>query len=101
MSKCKYCGFDSENDSIYAEGAPCGVPYKVHYNGYGDDEICCKVFTCCQDTWKEHCKKAHKEYYKKHLGHRPDFEHFLVRQTFKLKRIYYGIRYGKEKQRIY
>lgn len=58
MSRCKYCGFDSRGDSIYAEGAPCGV------NG-------CLVFTCCMDTWAEHCKKAHSIYYEERkLGER-------------------------------
>ena len=52
--KCKFCGFDSEESSLAAEGAPCGV------NG-------CHEFTCCQESWKEHCKISHPEYYKKAL----------------------------------
>jgi hypothetical protein len=54
MSKCKYCGFDSEEDSIVAEGAPCGT------DG-------CMVYTCCEKTWKQHCKKMHPEYYKENF----------------------------------
>ena len=49
MTKCKFCGFDSEADSIYAEGAPCGV------DG-------CLVFTCCELSWQEHCKISHPKY---------------------------------------
>jgi hypothetical protein len=50
MTKCKNCNFDSDVDSIVAEGSPCGV------DG-------CLVYTCCNKTWKEHCKKMHKKYY--------------------------------------
>ena len=46
--KCKFCGFDSEEDSLYAEGAPCG------YHG-------CLTFTCCQEAWMEHMRGAHPE----------------------------------------
>ena len=49
MSKCKYCGFDPEEESLYAIGAPCG------YKG-------CLTFSCCMDAWREHVKKAHPEY---------------------------------------
>lgn len=49
MVKCKDCGFDSEEDSLFAEGAPCGV------DG-------CHTYTCCTETWIEHCKKTHPHY---------------------------------------
>jgi hypothetical protein len=54
MTKCKYCGFDSEEEFLVAEGAPCG------YNG-------CYTLTCCHEAWKEHCKITHSEYYEKEL----------------------------------
>lgn len=54
MSKCPHCGFDSESDSLVAEGSPCGV------DG-------CITFNCCTKTWEKHCKEAHPEYYKQAL----------------------------------
>lgn len=46
MDKCKHCGFDPMEGSLYAEGAPCGI------DG-------CLVFTCCMKSWDEHVKKHH------------------------------------------
>lgn len=44
--KCKYCGFDSECDSLQSEGSPCG------YKG-------CITYSCCAEHWKEHMLKSH------------------------------------------
>ena len=54
MPVCKYCGFDSSEESIHAEGAPCGV------DG-------CLVFSCCNGSWKDHCRIAHKKYAREEL----------------------------------
>ena len=48
MTACKFCGFDSEADSLVAEGAPCGV------DG-------CPILMCCYEKWKEHKKLYHKK----------------------------------------
>ena len=45
--KCEYCGFNSSEESIRIEGAPCG------YKG-------CLVFTCCMKSWKKHMLVYHK-----------------------------------------
>lgn len=47
MTLCEFCGFDSEADSLVAEGAPCGI------DG-------CPVFHCCYKAWLKHAKKFHK-----------------------------------------
>ena len=48
MAICEYCGFDSDVDSVRAEGAPCGI------DG-------CPIFTCCMKKWEEHKELCHKE----------------------------------------
>lgn len=45
--KCKYCGFDSDEESVRVVGAPCGI-----------DE--CPTFTCCMEAWKKHKELCHK-----------------------------------------
>lgn len=47
MTVCEYCGFDSDADSMIAEGASCGV------NG-------CLILSCCHEQWIKHAKKYHK-----------------------------------------
>jgi hypothetical protein len=68
---CSNCHFDPESDSIYAEGAPCGV------DG-------CMSYTCCDKTWKAHCKRVHKEYYNKYLSVHSD----LLRKLRRFLRVY-------------
>jgi hypothetical protein len=54
MKKCSNCGFDPDGDSLVAEGAPCGVT---------ENGSTCLSYTCCDKTWKEHCKRRHRKYY--------------------------------------
>ena len=49
MTRCKHCGFSSEDEFLSMIGAPCG------YDG-------CPVFTCCIEAWKEHMKEVHPEW---------------------------------------
>lgn len=53
--KCKYCGYDSDYESIKMVGAPCG------FNG-------CMIFTCCQESWKTHMKDYHKDQIDRETG---------------------------------
>lgn len=47
MTVCKFCGFDSEADSLVAEGAPCGI------DG-------CSMLICCHEQWLIHKNTHHK-----------------------------------------
>jgi len=47
MTVCEFCGFDSEVDSLVAEGVPCGIAN-------------CYVRTCCIKSWEKHKKECHK-----------------------------------------
>lgn len=44
--KCKYCGFNSEEEFISMIGAPCG------FNG-------CTAILCCMDSYYDHVKSYH------------------------------------------
>lgn len=48
MTICKYCGFDSDKESMVAEGVPCGIAN-------------CYIKTCCIKAWEDHKKLYHKK----------------------------------------
>ena len=72
MGKCSNCGFDPEYDSLAAEGAPCGV------DG-------CYSLTCCQKTWKEHCKRVHPDYYYHKLASKWERTTFWIGRLIKIR----------------
>ena len=47
---CKHCGFDADEESVRAEGSPCGVDN-------------CWAYHCCRDAWIEHVFEEHNEDY--------------------------------------